>query len=117
VTAALDLSTARQRAESLMSSICTIRSRATGSTTDPDTGEVTDTPGGVVYSGICRVRPAGPEAQHTDAGGAEMFQFDYLVSVPFAVTGVAEGHRLQVTASADPAAGRGGTGGAESGPR
>jgi hypothetical protein len=54
---------------------------------------VTPTPGALVYSGPCRVRPAGREAQTTQAGGAEVFTFDYLITVPFSVTGVAEGHR------------------------
>jgi hypothetical protein len=36
-------------------------------------------------------------------GGAQVFAFDYLVSVPFAVTDVQEGHRVTVTASPDPA--------------
>jgi hypothetical protein len=86
-----------------MSSVCTIRAKSTGRTTDPTTGAVTPTPGAVVYAGPCRVRPAGREAQTAQAGGAEVFAFDYLVSVPFSVTGVAEGQRLTVTASPDPA--------------
>jgi hypothetical protein len=32
-----------------------------------------------------------------------MFDFDYLVSVPFSVTGIAEGMSVTVTASPDPA--------------
>jgi hypothetical protein len=104
VTTALDLGTARARAESLMSSTCTIRARATGEpTTDSTTGAVTPAVGATVYSGKCRVRPAGTQGSTAEAGGAEVFTFDYLISVPFSVTGVAEGHRLTVTASADPA--------------
>jgi hypothetical protein len=93
----------RALAESLMTSACTIREKSPGLTTDPATGAVTPTLGAMVYTGPCRVRPAGREAQTTQAGGAETFTFDYLITVPFAVTGVAEGHRLTVTASPDPA--------------
>lgn len=97
------LPVARSFADSLMTSTCTIRTKPTGTTMDPVTGAVVATPGALVYSGPCRVRPAGREAQTTQAGGAEMFAFDYLVSVPFSVTAVAEGQRLTVTSSPDPA--------------
>jgi len=103
VTAALDLVTARSRAQSLMTSACTIRAKSSGSTTDPATGAVIPIPGALVYAGPCRVRPAGREARETQAGGAEVFAFDYLITVPFSVTTVAEGHRLTVTSSPDPA--------------
>lgn len=87
-----------------MTSSCTIRARSTGSTTDPDTGEVTDTPGASVYSGKCRVRPAATaQSEVTAAGAAEVFRFDYLVSVPFAEADVVEGHRVTIDTSADPA--------------
>lgn len=94
---------ARTTAESLMSSACTIRGEAGESATDPETGEVTPVLGSVVYSGPCRVRPAGTVQDSDEAGGAELFSFDYLVSVPFFVTAVIEGHRLTVDASPDPA--------------
>jgi hypothetical protein len=104
VTAALDLVTARFRAESLMTSTCTIRATASIPVTDPDTGEVTFPAGATVYSGKCRVRPVTSRSGSTeDVGGAEVFTFDYLISVPFSVTDVAEGHRLTITASPDPA--------------
>jgi hypothetical protein len=94
----------RRFIESLMTSTCTIRARSTGDgTTDPDTGAYTPTAGATVYAGPCRVRPAGREAATSNAGGAEVFVFDYLVSIPFAETGVTEGHRLTITDSLDPA--------------
>lgn len=71
--------------------------------TDPVTGEVTFPAGTAVYTGKCRVRPAGREGQTAEAGGRELFTFDYLVSVPFSVAGVQEGHRVTVTSSPDPA--------------
>lgn len=89
-----------------MTSTCTIRARSTGRTTDPDTGEVVPTPGAVVYSGACRFRPAsGPGGDSTsrDVGGTEVFTFDYLVSVPFSVSAVREGHRVTCDSSPDPA--------------
>jgi hypothetical protein len=93
----------RLAAEREMTSACTIAPRGTTPTTDPDTGEVTFPAGTPVYSGKCRVRPAGTQGSTLEAGGAEVFAFDYLVSVPFSVTGVQEGHRVTVTASPDPA--------------
>jgi hypothetical protein len=94
---------ARAAAESLMSSTCTIRQRGTGPVTNPTTGAVTFPAGATVYSGRCRVRPSGTQGSTAEAGGAELFVFDYLISVPFAVTGVAEGHRVTIDASPDPA--------------
>jgi hypothetical protein len=87
-----------------MSSACSIRAKSPGTSMDATTGAVTATPGAVIYSGACRVRPVTSRGGGiTDAGGAELFTFDYLVSVPFSVTGVQEGHRLTVTASPDAA--------------
>lgn len=94
----------RAEAESLMTATCTIRDSETGEpTTDADTGKVTPAVGDVVYSGPCRVRPTGAEATTADAGAVEVFTFDYLVSVPFFVTAVMEGHRLTIDDSPDPA--------------
>lgn len=88
-----------------MTSTCTIRERADGTVTDPETGEVATVVGAVVYSGPCRVRPtnvAGAQATVIDVGGGEAFRFGYLVTVPFSVVGVREGHRLTVDSSPDP---------------
>ena len=94
----------RAQAESLMTSTCTIRESATGEpVTGPD-GEVTFPPGAVVYSGPCRIRPVSPQGRSVEAGGGEMFAFDYLVSVPFVATGIREGMPLHIDASPDPAA-------------
>lgn len=95
----------RRFIESQMSSTCTIREQSTGSTTDPETGAVTGTPGEVIYSGPCRVRPAsGPagNSRSVDVGGAEVFEFDYLVSVPFSVV-VRERQRVTIDSCPDPA--------------
>jgi hypothetical protein len=94
----------RLAAEREMTSACTIAPRGTTPTTDPDTGEVTFPAGVAVYSGKCRVRPVTSRSGAAlEIGGAQVFAFDYLVSVPFAVTDVQEGHRVTVTASPDPA--------------
>lgn len=101
----IPMGTARARAESLMTSTCTIRELSTGSTMDPATGEVAATPGAVVYSGPCKVRPAsGPGGNSTRQAtpGVEVFTFDYLISVPFTATGVQERHRVHIDACPDP---------------
>jgi hypothetical protein len=96
----------RAEAEAWMPSTCTIRARDGDWTTDPDTGEATQAPGSTVYSGRCRVRPAGREAQPQQVGGAEAFVFDYLVSIPFGAEGsanVREGMPCTIDSSPDPA--------------
>lgn len=93
---------ARQKAESLMTSTCTVFS-AGSPVTDQNTGVVTR-PTTTLYTGPCRVRPAvtGLTALSEAIGGAETFRFDYRVSIPFNVTAVLEGHRLTITSSPDP---------------
>lgn len=86
-----------------MSSECTVFAPGEP-VTDPQTGEVTDTQG-VVWAGPCRVRPAGGGSTGgaMEASGAEVFTYDYLVSIPRAVVAVLAGHRVTVTASPDAA--------------
>lgn len=85
-----------------MSSTCRINAKGDGgNTTDPETGEVTTPAGTVIYEGKCRVRPAGTQSQDVESGGAELARFDYLVTVPFSVSGVLEGHRVTITGSPD----------------
>lgn len=103
MTMFIDTATARARAESLMTSTCTVRAKSTGQTTDPDTGEVTDIPGAEHYAGMCRVRPAGTQGSTVQAGGAELFTFDYVVSLPFSATDVVEGDRVTIDSSPDQA--------------
>lgn len=70
--------------------------------TDPVTGAVTRA-ATTVWSGPCRVKPGatGLTAISEDLAGAELFRFDYRVSIPFEVDVVLEGMRLTVTASPD----------------
>ena len=86
-----------------MDSACSIAPPGVEPVTDPDTGEVTFPLGVTVYAGPCRVRPGGTRGSTLEVGGAELFTFDYLVSIPFAETGVREGHEVVFTASSDPA--------------
>lgn len=89
----------RARAESLMDS--TIQFFTPGApVTDPNTGEVTEGQT-VVWSGPCRVRPAAYVAREVEIGGGEAFTYDYLISIPWAVTQVLEHHRGTVTFSPD----------------
>lgn len=94
----------RAEAEANMHSACTIRGEATGEpTTDPDTGKVTPAEGALIYSGPCRVRPAGTVQDSRESGGAEVFTYDYVVSVPTFVTAVIEGMSCRIDASPDAA--------------
>lgn len=87
-----------------MTATCRINAKGDGgNVTDPETGEVTTPAGDLIYTGKCRVRPAGSQGSDVDSGGAELASFDYVISVPFAVTSVREGHRVTVTGSPDPA--------------
>jgi hypothetical protein len=91
----------RRFAGRLYGSACVV-TRGTGvPTTDPETGEVTNVPGDAVYSGPCRVRPAGTQGSTQTAGGAEVFTFDYVISLPFSEADVMEGDRVTVAASPD----------------
>ena len=87
-----------------MSSTCTVRAKGDGDpVTDPTTGAVTYPDGEEHYSGPCRVRPANSRSTSTaDAGGAVVFPFDYVISVPFAEADIVEGDVLTVDTSPDP---------------
>lgn len=87
-------------AESLMSAACEITERPGEPVTDPETWEVTIPAGALIYAGKCHIRPAGGGA--TQVEGGEEFTYDFLVSIPAAVSGVTGGHLLTITASPDP---------------
>jgi hypothetical protein len=101
----IDTTTARLRAESLMTSTCTVRAKGTGEPVmDPDTGEVVQVPGATHYTGKCRVRPGGTQSTSTaEAGAMVLFTFDYVISVPFAEADMSEGDEVTVISSPDPA--------------
>lgn len=99
----VNMPVARAYAEAGMTATCTIREKSTGEpVTDLNSGAVTLPEGDIVYTGRCRVRPEGRQAQAGEAGGAELFTFDYLVSVPYFVTGVSEGMSCKIDTSPDP---------------
>jgi hypothetical protein len=92
----------RAEAEANMASICTIRKNDTRPTTDPETGEVTPGVGTLVYSGKCRIQPGATQSQSQSRGGAETFEFAFIVSVPFSATGIRAGHLVTIDGSPDP---------------
>lgn len=96
------MTAARSRAEAMMTSACVVTRGGNEPATDPETGEVTNVPGDAVYSGPCRVRPMTSRGGGTtEAGGAELFTYDYVISVPFSEVDVAEGDRVTIAASPD----------------
>lgn len=86
-----------------MTSTCSIAPPGVEPVTDPETGEVTFPDAVAVYTGKCRVRPAGTQGRPTEAGAQELREFDFLVTVPFSVAGVRKGHLVTVSTSPDPA--------------
>lgn len=102
----LEMSSARSYAESMMESTCTVNVLLADPPMDPDTGRVGLAVTEVVYSGKCRVRPTGTMPRVTTAGAAEVFAFDYVVSLPFDAAGTAdvrEGMTCIISSSPDPA--------------
>jgi hypothetical protein len=90
VSASTAAALGRARAESLMTSACTVF-------TAGETVSENDT----IWFGPCRIRPAEVVGTDVVAGGAELRTFDYVVSIPFAVVDVLKSHRLTITESPD----------------
>lgn len=91
------LAAGRRAAERLMVDECVVEA-VTGSTTDPDTGEVTDTIS-EVYGGRCRVQQAAPSASDQRVGEAELLMLTRVLQLPvLASVGVRAGHRVRITA-------------------
>lgn len=88
----------RAAAERLMVDTCTV-TRATGRTTDLDTG-ITAKGYESVYAGKCRVQQPGREARPGAVGGALVYQQLIEVQLPMTVTGLAVGDVVTITASA-----------------
>lgn len=91
----------RAMARSLMTSTCTVFESGEP-ITDPTTGEVTDSHE-TIWFGPCRIKPGSTQASVAENMGLEVYDYDYLITIPFEVTDVIEGHRLTVTDSPDPA--------------
>lgn len=70
----------------------------TGSTTDLETGEITDTVS-EVYAGRCRVQQAAPSASDQTVGEAELLMVTRVLQLPVETsTAVRAGHRVRITA-------------------
>ncbi|PWR08577.1 hypothetical protein DKT68_15280 [Micromonospora acroterricola] len=90
------LARGRVAAEALMVDECVVE-KVTGSTTDPDTGEVTDTYG-PVYTGKCRVQQAAPSASDQRVGEADLLMVTRVLQLPVLTsTAVRAGHRVRLT--------------------
>ncbi|MFG1847780.1 DUF6093 family protein [Micromonospora carbonacea] len=91
------LARGRAAAERLMVDECVVEA-VTGSTTDPDTGEVVDTVE-QVYAGRCRVQQASASAGETRVGEADVLMLDRVLQLPVvASAGVRAGHLVRLTA-------------------
>lgn len=90
----------RAFAESIMSATCEVRALGAGTTTDPNTGEIITPNGALIYAGKCHVQAGGGSAAQVEGG--EVFTYDFLVSLPAAVSGVSGGQLVTVTSSPDP---------------
>lgn len=94
------LTRGRAAAEALMVDACVV-TRVTGTTTDPDTGEVTATVA-TVYTGKCRMQQQASIARPDDVGEAYVLQQPFVLQLPMVGSeGVQAGDRVQITASVD----------------
>lgn len=92
------LARGRLAAEAGMVDTCAI-SRVTGQTTDPFSGEVTDTRT-TAYTGKCRIQQAAADAQQHEAGEDYLLLLRLEVQLPMTVTGLEVGDQVTVIASA-----------------
>lgn len=91
------LARGRAMAEALMTDACVIDA-VTGSTTDPDSGEVADTYS-PVYAGKCRVQQATATAGDQRVGEADLLLLSRVLQLPVLDSpGVRAGHRVRLTA-------------------
>jgi hypothetical protein len=88
---------ARILAETLMVDACTI-TRETGETTGPG-GVITPTTA-TQYTGKCRVQFKPMKGSGTDVGEAYLLLVRREVQLPMSATGLQEGDRITITASA-----------------
>jgi len=93
------LTRGRAAAEAGMVDACTIRRRAAGGTTDPDTGYPTQT-WTSLYTGKCRVQQAQAQAQTEDVGEDHLLLLRLEVQLPTSVVGLEVGDEVTITASA-----------------
>lgn len=90
------LASGRRAMERLMDSECVVEA-VTGSTTDPESGEITDTYS-EVYSGKCRVQQAAPSASDQRVGEASLLMVNRVLQLPVVEsTAVRAGQRVRMT--------------------
>ena len=87
----------RAEAESLMLDTCTITRPGTP-VTDPDTGDVTNTPTDV-YAGKCKVQSKDSATSNPEAGGATFTVVSRQVHIPANAADVQDGDVVTITAS------------------
>ena len=87
----------REQAESLMLDTCTI-DRPGEPVTDPETGDVTNTPT-TVYSGKCKVQSKDSATANPEAGGATFTVVSRQVHIPANAADVQDGDVVTLTAS------------------
>lgn len=97
MSAASVLLRGRQRAEELMIDACVI-TRATGSSTDGETGVVTPTTT-TVYTGPCKVQQAATTGAPKDLGEASVQLQQLQLHIPASATGVQVDDVATITAS------------------
>lgn len=94
------LANAQRAAEAGMADACTIQ-RASGGTTDPDTGYGTPAET-TLYSGKCRVQQHQATADSKDIGEDQQLLLRVEVQLPMSVTGLEVGDEITITTSLDP---------------
>jgi hypothetical protein len=95
------LARGRAAAEAGMVDACTIRRRAAGGATDPDTGYPTQT-WTDLYAGKCRVQQAQAQAGREDVGEDRLLLLRLEVQLPMTVTGLQVGDEITIATSQDP---------------
>lgn len=95
---AIILARAQAAAERGMADTCTI-TRVTGRSTDTTTADVTTTTT-TIYTGVCRVQQGQAQAGREDVGEDHLLLLRLEVQLPVAVTGLAVGDRITITAAA-----------------
>jgi hypothetical protein len=98
MTAVSALLRGRARAEALMVDECIIRRGDGTTTTDPDTGEVTEV-GTDVYAGKCKVQSREGAAASPDAGGHSFVVVSRQVHIPANAADVRDGDVVTITSS------------------
>jgi hypothetical protein len=98
MTATAALQAGRALAEALMLDTCVIE-RESGTTTDPDTGDIVTT-WATVYTGRAKVQTYEAQESNPDAGGSIRTSQRYTVHIPVGSYEPEVGDRITITAAA-----------------